>query len=164
MKRQLNSFKWAFRGLWYAVKAESHMRFHITAGFYVILFSFFYSLTKAQWAVVLLLIASVIGAEAFNTCAEEICNLNKDSYDPMVKIAKDTAAGAVLAVSAAAVAVAVLFYLDIDTILYIVNFFLNKPVLLVLLLLSFAAAALFIVRGPMGFSELYHKIRIKYRH
>ena len=96
MKRQINSFKFAFRGIWFTIKNESHMRFHMVAGFYVILFSFFYNFSKAEWAIILVLIASIMTAEIFNTCLEQLCNLNTQSYDPIARIAKDVAAGAVL--------------------------------------------------------------------
>lgn len=135
------------------------MRFHMTAGFYVILFSFFYRLSRVQWAVVILLIACVMVAETFNTCLEELCNLNAQSYDPLVKLAKDIAAGAVLLLSLAALAVAFLFYFDLEVITAIAAFFLSRPILLALLVLSFVAAALFIVFGPNGILRIYRKIK-----
>lgn len=128
---------------------------------YVILFSFFYNLSKVQWAVIIVLIASVMVAEIFNTSLEQVCNLNTDSYDPIVKIAKDIAAGAVLILSFAAVAVAFLFYFDLEIIGSIINYFLCNPIILVLFTISFAIAILFICLGPTGFSRVYHKIKAK---
>lgn len=161
MKHQLNSFKVAFRGIWFAIKSESHIRFHLIAGFYVILFSFFYSLSAAQWGVLLLLIGSVITAELFNTAIEELCNLNTQSYDPIVKVTKDIAAGAVLVLTVAAVATAFIFYFDLAVIQSIIGFFLNRPFLLVLLIISFVISALFTALGPMGFVEVYYKFKRK---
>ncbi len=161
MKHQINSFKFAFRGIWFTIKNESHMRFHMVAGFYVILFSFFYNFSKAEWAIILVLIASIMTAEIFNTCLEQLCNLNTQSYDPIARIAKDVAAGAVLAFTFVAVTIAYLFYFDLNTINYIVQFFLQRPALLVLLVLSFILSALFIGFGPMGAKRIYHKIKSK---
>lgn len=42
MKKQIKSFKSAFRGFCFAVKSESHMRFHLVATFYVFVFGCFY--------------------------------------------------------------------------------------------------------------------------
>lgn len=157
MKHQINSFKVAFKGIAFTIKNESHMRFHIIASFYVILFSFFYELTKAQWGVVLLLISSVMTAEIFNTSLEEICNLNTESYNPIVKIAKDVAAGAVLILSIAAVAIAFLFYFDLNIIKNIFIFFLANPLWLSFLVISFIFSAIFIISGPMGIADFYYK-------
>lgn len=161
MKRQLNSFKVAFTGIWYAIKNESHMRFHLVAGFYVIIFSLFFGLTKAQWGVVLILIASILAAEIFNTAIEEVCNLNKDSFDPLVRIAKDVAAGAVLVLSFAAVAVAFIFYFDIEKITLVFLHVFTTPGLLILFIVSIIISLVFIVMGPMGLSKIYHRFRVK---
>ncbi len=161
MKHQVNSFKVAFQGIWYTIKSESHMRFHMVAGLYVILFSFFYNLSKVQWAIVILLIASVMVAEVFNTCLEQLCNLNTDSYDPIAKIAKDIAAGAVLILSFAAAAVGFLFYFNLEIIGNILSYFLCNPLMLVLFVISFAVAVLFIGFGPNGIKKVYNKIKVK---
>lgn len=160
MRRQLNSFKVAFKGIWYAIKSESHMRFHLVTGFYVILFSFFFGLSKAQWGVVLILITSIITAEVFNTAIEEVCNLNTESYDPLVRIAKDVAAGAVLVLSFAAVAIAFIFYFDIGKITAIALFILTTPWLLILFIVSIIMSLVFIVMGPMGFTKIYHRFKV----
>ncbi len=133
----------------------------MVAGLYVILFSFFYNLSRMQWAVIIVLIASVMVAEIFNTCLEQLCNLNTDSYDPIAKIAKDIAAGAVLVLAFAAATVALLFYFDLEIIGNIVSYFLCNPVILVLFIISFATAILFICFGPTGFLRAYHKIKAK---
>lgn len=161
MKHQLNSFKVAFRGIRFAIKSESHIRFHLIAGFYVILFSFFYSLSKAQWGIIFLLISSIITAELFNTAIEALCNLNTQSYDPVVKITKDIAAGAVLILTVAAVAVAVVFYFDTAVIINIIGFFIANPLLLTLLILSFIISGIFVALGPMGIADIYYKLKRK---
>ena len=113
MKKQLKSFKAAFAGIWSAVKSEAHLRFHLVAACYVIAFSFFYELSKAQWAVLLLLIGAVIAAELFNTALENVCDLVTKERDEHIKIAKDASAAAVLVLSIAAVVVAFVFFFDL---------------------------------------------------
>lgn len=161
MKHQINSFKVAFSGIWFAIKSESHVRFHLIAGFYVILFSFFYSLSKAQWGVILFLISGIITAEIFNTAIEYLCDLSTQSYDSVVKITKDVAAGAVLIMSIIAVAIAFIFYFDLAIIKNIVGFFLANPLLLTLLIMSFIISGVFVVLGPMGIADIYYKIKRK---
>ena len=150
MKKQILSFKYAFRGVWNTIKSESHMRFHIVAGVYVLVFSLFYDFTIGQRALLIMLIASVMAAETVNTCIEELCNLISDHYEPLVRISKDAAAGAVLILSIAAAAVAAIFFLDFETIGKIVSFFASSPWLTALLALSAVISIIFIVLGPNG--------------
>ena len=44
----------AFRGVWDAILDEAHLRFHLVAAFYVLLFSPFFELSAAQYAVLVL--------------------------------------------------------------------------------------------------------------
>lgn len=161
MKKQILSFSYAFKGIWYTVKNESHMRFHMVAGFYVLLFSLFYNFSTAQTALLIILIALVIAAEIVNTCVEELCNLVADRYEPLVKVAKDTAAGAVLVLSIAAAAVAVVFFLDFDVLYGIFLFFMSNPVLLVLLVISVVFSVVFIWLGPVGIKEKFLRLKVK---
>lgn len=159
MKKQIRRFGCAVRGIWHTVKSEAHMRFHLVAGFYVILFSFFYNFTPAQWAVLILLIASVLAAETLNTCIEQLCNLVADRFEPLVKFAKDAAAGAVLILAAASAVTAIIFFSDADVIIRIVGFFAESPVLIVLLAASVLLSVVFIRLGPVGIKSKMRKMR-----
>lgn len=155
MKKQILSFKFAFRGVWKAIKSESHMRFHIVAGLYVLLFSLFYDFSPVQIALLVVLIALVIAFETLNTCIEELSNLCADRYEPLVRFAKDAAAGAVLVTSLAAAAVGVIFFWNISVIQCIFGFFADNILLLVLLVLSVSASIIFVVLGPTGIKEKF---------
>lgn len=126
------------------------MRFHIVAGIYVLVFSLFYDFSNGQRALLILLIASVMAAETINTCIEELCNLISDHFEPLVKISKDAAAGAVLILSVAAAAVAVIFFLDFEVIGKIISFFAATPWLIAVFALSAVISIIFIVLGPVG--------------
>ena len=126
MKKQIKSFKSAFRGFCFAVKSESHMRFHLVATFYVFVFGCF--------------------------------------YDFSVKIIKDIAAAAVLAVSFPAVFTAVLFFLDFEVIGKIFSYFVNNPVMLVLLILSAVISAVFVCAGPVKVKNAILGIKRKDKH
>lgn len=150
MKKQILSFRNAFKGVWNTIKSESHMRFHIVAGIYVLVFSFFYDFTNGQRALLVVLIASVMAAETVNTCIEGLCDLISERFDPIVKIIKDAAAGAVLILSAAAAVVAVIFFFDFEIIGKIFLFFIDSPWLIAVLALSAVISIIFIVWGPSG--------------
>ena len=85
------------------------MRIHLTAAVYVLFFSPFLGVTRSEYGVLLLTIAMVIAAEAFNTAIEMLCDYAQKSYNPLIGKTKDIAAGAVLvcAVFAAFVGIAV---------------------------------------------------------
>ena len=142
MKKQIKSFKSAFRGFCFAIKSESHMRFHLVATFYAFVFGCFYDFSAAKWALLAVLCALVIALEMVNTCVEKLCDFS-------VKIIKDIAAAAVLAVSFPAVFTAVLFFLDFEIIGKIFSYFANNPVMFVLLILSAVISAVFVCAGPV---------------
>ena len=130
----------------------------MVAGFYVLLFSLFYNFSAAQTALLIILIALIMFAEIVNTCIEELCNLISDRYEPLIRVAKDTAAGAVLVLSIAAVAVAVVFFLDFNVLCGIFLFFCANPVLLALLVISAVFSVVFVKLGPVGIKEKLLKI------
>lgn len=164
MKKQIKSFKSAFRGFCFAVKSESHMRFHLVATFYVFVFGCFYDFSAAKWALLAVLCALVIALEMVNTCVEKLCDLFCDRYDFSVKIIKDIAAAAVLAVSFPAVFTAVLFFLDFEVIGKIFSYFVNNPVMLVLLILSAVISAVFVCADPVKVKNAILGIKRKDKH
>ena len=156
MKKQIKSFKSAFRGFCFAVKSESHMRFHLVATFYVFVFGCFYDFSAAKWALLAVLCALVIALEMVNTCVEKLCDLFCDRYDFSVKIIKD--------IAAAAVFTAVLFFLDFEVIGKIFSYFANNPVMLVLLILSAVISAVFVCAGPVKVKNAILGIKRKDKH
>lgn len=149
MKNQFLSFKCAFRGVVNTIKSESHMRFHIVAGIYVVIFAMFYELSMTQWAVLILLITLILASEVVNTCIENLCNLTSDHFEPLVKLAKDAAAGAVLIEAVGAVIIAFVFFFNTNTFMKIIAFFANNIFMLILLVLSGAISIIFIGFGPV---------------
>lgn len=161
MRKQISSFGFALRGIWNTVKSESHMRFHMVAGVYVLIFSLFYNFSAVQYALLIILIASVLSAEIINTCIEELCNLIADRYEPIVKFAKDAAAGMVLVLSIAAAIIAVIFFFDMEIISMIADWFIANPIFMVLFIIFSIISVLFIWLGPIGIKERLLRLKIK---
>jgi len=90
------SFGHAFSGLWYAVRTQPNMRIHLSVTAAVLVLGLYVGLDWTQWAVLVLTIGAVLIAELFNTVAEAALDAATPYYHPLVKIAKDVAAGAVL--------------------------------------------------------------------
>ena len=144
MKKQLLSFFYAIRGVGDAIIDETHLRFHLVAAFYVLLFSPFFELSKTQYAVLILLIAAIISAELVNTAVEDVCDAMTRERKELIRLAKDIAAGAVLVLALGAVVVAVLFFWNAEGWLNAVRFFRAYPLLLLPLGISAVGAVLFV--------------------
>ena len=158
MKKQFLSFFYAFRGIWDAVCTEAHLRFHLTAAFYVLLLSPFFELNAAQYGVLILLIAAVISADLFNTSLETVCDLITKERSCYIRLAKDISAAAVLVFALAATAVAVVFFWNAAAFAAMFKFFAANPILLTALVLSAVIAVFFVALGPR---EIWDRISKK---
>ena len=90
------SFKFAFSGLWYALRTQRNARIHVGFAILAILMGMVLRISTVEFALVFVAIASVFIAEMFNTVIEICIDLASPDYHPLAKIAKDVAAGAVL--------------------------------------------------------------------
>lgn len=90
------SFGYAFAGLRYAIRTQLNMRIHLSVSVVVLALGLYVGLDWTQWAVLALTIGAVLIAELFNTVAEAALDAATPYYHPLVKVAKDVAAGAVL--------------------------------------------------------------------
>ncbi len=99
IKKRLNAFKYAFSGLFQALKKETHFRLQTIIGVAVIKFGFFYSISKTEWLVCLLLIGLVTSLELINSAIEKLCDLYSIEQNIKIKYIKDISAAAVLIVS-----------------------------------------------------------------
>jgi diacylglycerol kinase (ATP) len=101
------SFLFAGQGVWHAVRHQRNMRVHLAAAVAAVVAGLVLKISAVDWACVLLAIGLVLTAEMLNTVVEALVDLCTDEYHPLAKIAKDTAAGAVLISSAAALGVGI---------------------------------------------------------
>lgn len=110
-KRLINSFKYAFDGLKYAFLYEQNLTVHILATILVIIMGFLFKISIQEWLVLFLIIGLVIATELINTSIEATIDLITDEINPLAKIAKDTAASAVLVFGLTALIVGALIFL-----------------------------------------------------
>lgn len=156
--RFLKSFKYAFRGIIYCINNERNMRIHAVVALYVFAFSFFFGLSRTGYAVLFLTIALVWMTELFNTVAEELSDLVAPSFNPVVRIVKDMASGAVLVCAGFSVFVGICLFWRPAIFARIGAYFCSNPVMLGLLAAVSAASVVFIVLGPLGIRD---RIRLK---
>ena len=113
--RFLKGFKYAFKGIFYALHTQKNMRFHAT--FMAFMFFFllkydFFEITRGQFAVLALTCGIVLSLEFVNSSIEAVVDLVSPEYNRLAGIAKDTAAGAVLMSAIAAVVVGLIIMLQ----------------------------------------------------
>jgi diacylglycerol kinase len=101
------SFRFAFAGLWYALRTQRNMRLHMLTATVVVALGTVLRLPRRDFISVLTAIMVVMVAEMVNTAVEATVDVATGEYHPLAKVAKDVAAGAVLLASAGAFALGV---------------------------------------------------------
>lgn len=150
MKNLLKSFGYAFRGIWYALKYERNMRIHFTCMVYMYAFLTvydFFEVTRTQFAVLFLANALVVALELVNTAVERTVDLASDRHTEKGKIAKDTAAGAVLVAAIFSVCVGISILGQKAAFFALFRYYCDKPYMFLVLLLSVALSTVFIFEG-----------------
>ena len=96
INRLFKSFKYAYEGLKYAFKYEQNILVHFLATILVIIAGIFFKISITEWLILTLIVGLVIATELMNTSIEATIDLVIKEVHPLAKVAKDTAAAAVL--------------------------------------------------------------------
>ena len=96
VKKLVDSFNYAIEGIIYSIRTQRNMKIHMVAAILVLVATFFYDLSKIELLIITITISLVIVAEMINTAVEAAIDATTNFYHPLVKIAKNVAAGAVL--------------------------------------------------------------------
>jgi diacylglycerol kinase (ATP) len=106
----LESFNYAFEGVIHVLRTQRNMRVHVAIAAAVLVAALVLGVSKLELIALLLSIAFVLIAEMINSAIEGAIDVSTTAFDPMAKLAKDIAAGAVLIASVNAVAVGYLVF------------------------------------------------------
>jgi len=90
------SFRFAFSGLWYALRTQRNVRIHLAIAAAAVVLGLWLGLSSTRWAVLALTIGFVLASEMLNTVAETLVDLVSPGYHPLAKVIKDVTAAAVL--------------------------------------------------------------------
>ncbi len=93
---RIKSFRYAIQGLATMLKSQHNAWVHALATGIVCFVGLLLELTRWDWCWIALAIVAVWIAEALNTSLEFLANIVCPMHHPLVKQAKDVAAGAVL--------------------------------------------------------------------
>jgi diacylglycerol kinase (ATP) len=106
----LDSFNFAFEGIIHVLRNERNLRIHFAIAVGVIIAALGFDVTRMDLIALLISIAFVLIAEMLNSAIEAVVDLSTSALDPLAKVAKDVAAGAVLVATVNAVAIGYLVF------------------------------------------------------
>jgi diacylglycerol kinase (ATP) len=106
----IESFNYAFEGIIHVLRTQRNMRIHFLVAVVVLVAALAINVNRLELIALLLAIAFVLIAEMLNTAIEGAIDVATTSFDPMAKLAKDIAAGAVLIATINALAIGYLVF------------------------------------------------------
>lgn len=109
--QRINSFRFAFQGIYVFFKNEIHAKIHLLAIVLVTSAGIIFEISKIEWCIILLCFALVLAAEMINSAIENVVDLISPDLHPLAGKAKDLAAGAVLTASIFTVIIAALIFI-----------------------------------------------------
>ncbi len=161
MRSFLKSFVYAFKGIVFAVANERNMRVHLCClgymAFFLLRYDFFV-VSRTQAAILALAAALVIVAEYINTAVERaVDTATKGEITESARIAKDTAAGAVLVATLFSVAVGFMILYQPEAFRALFAYWAANPFSLVLFIVSFIVAVLFMFISPETYLRIFRR-------
>ncbi len=105
---RFKSFRHAFIGFWTLLKTQQSAWCHAASTVAVVAAGLCYGLSQSEWCWLVLAMAAVWSAEAFNTSIEFLADIVSPDFHPLIKKAKDVAAAAVLVTVIAALVIGAL--------------------------------------------------------
>lgn len=154
----IKSFKYAIKGIIYAIKNERNMRVHTVASFCVFLFSLFFDLNAEKYILLILTCALVMICELVNSALENLIDICATDYNSKAKAAKDIAAGFVLLSATSAIVVGVLIFKDAKGYINLWNFICKFPWTVIPAVVVGILLYFYIFMGP---AEIKNKIKSK---
>lgn len=111
LKRRLNSFAHAGRGVARFIQKEEHAKVHLVAAIVVVALGCWFGVSRTEWMLLILAIGLVFTAEMANSAIERLTDIAHPHFSEKAGLVKDLAAGAVLLAAIAAAAVGCLVFL-----------------------------------------------------
>jgi diacylglycerol kinase (ATP) len=107
---RIRSFRHAIAGILRMIRCQHNAWIHALATLIVLAAALFFHISVADWCWIILAISIVWTAEALNTAFEFLADAASPEFHPLVRDAKDVAAGAVLLIAIAASIIGVIIF------------------------------------------------------
>lgn len=101
----------ALAGVAYTLRTQPNAWIELTALAVVAVAGLWFGISALEWGLLGLTIAVILALECVNTAIESVVDLVSPHYHPLAKVAKDTAAGALIIVVLGSIAVAAAIFL-----------------------------------------------------
>ena len=111
LKKRIDSFRFAFKGLADLFISQPNARIHGVATIIALILGGILRLSKIEWCLIILCIFAVLAAEAFNTALEYLTDLVSPEYHELAGKTKDVAAAGVLLTAFGAFIIGIIIYL-----------------------------------------------------
>ncbi|HBU07556.1 MAG TPA: diacylglycerol kinase [Candidatus Magasanikbacteria bacterium] len=108
--RLIKSFKEAIQGVAYVFKHEQNFRIQVVISLLVLIFVWFFELSKAEMIVIFLLIILVLILELLNSAVEKLSDVLKPRLSLQIGVVKDIMAGMVFLSSLGAVVIGLIIF------------------------------------------------------
>lgn len=110
VRARFRSIGYGVRGVGLTLLTQHNAWIHAVATIVVALAGFYFNITRGEWAVIIISSTAVWVAESLNTAIEFVADATRKERDPLIRDAKDVAAGAVLIAAIAAIIVATIIF------------------------------------------------------
>ena len=111
LKRLINSFGYAIKGIITVYKTEQNIVIHSIVALIVIFLAYYLKVSNIELCLLVLVIALVIAFEIINTALEYVVDMAMPNIHPMAKMAKDASSGAVLITAIASIIIGLIIFL-----------------------------------------------------
>lgn len=105
------SFGYAFAGIKTNLAKERNLLIHVCFMLLVIVAGFLFQISMTEWLICIILFGIVISLELVNTAIETVVDICMPDINPKAKLAKDTAAGAVLVVAISSAIIGLIIFI-----------------------------------------------------
>lgn len=96
MNKWVDSFNNAVEGLIFVFKSQRNMKIHFIVAFVILMVSVLVKVNFMDFIFLVFAMSFVLISEMFNSALEMMMDMISETYHPLVRIAKDVSAGAVL--------------------------------------------------------------------
>lgn len=111
LKKRLASFRYAFKGMAIILSTQHNFLIHLVIALVVTILGLILNISNFEWILIILTIAMVLSAEAFNTAIEKLTDLVSPEYDIRAGKVKDIAAASVLITATCSVIIGLIIFL-----------------------------------------------------
>ncbi len=110
LKKRIDSFRFAFKGLADLFISQPNARIHGVAAIVAVTLGAILGLSKIEWCLIVISIFGVVAAEAFNTALEYLTDLVSPEYHLLAGKTKDVAAAGVLLTAMGAFIIGIIIF------------------------------------------------------